>query len=217
MECKCVKNKRIDNRLLSAKVPERFKSARLDNFELRCSSHKEAYQHAVVLVEKIDEFATNNWGLYLQGPPSQGKTRLQASIVNELSVDRGYSGVMVNVRELLSELKDAVGNGNLNQTLKAIQQNQIIALNDLTGGKFARDEFTEFERGIIYRLVDAVYEKNKVIVITAKYNYEWLEDKLGQDVRDRIQEMCSYGVIMKGYNWRRKTSKRGRNGKKVNK
>ncbi len=204
VECSCNRIKQIKKKIRSARIPARFKDSRLDNFEFKAISHKNAYHHALVLVEEIDKFINNNWGLYIQGPPSQGKTKLQASIVNELCVDDDYLGVMVNVRELLSDLKDAIGEGRLNEMLTAIGENEIIALNDLTGGKRPADTFTEFERGIIYRLIDAVYEKSKTLIITAKYNYNWLEDKLGQDVRDRIQEMCGKSIIMKGYNWRRK-------------
>ncbi|WP_041607820.1 ATP-binding protein [Halobacteroides halobius] len=208
VRCRCSKDKQLKKKLRSARIPARFKESRLANFEFKATSHKQAYQHALVLVNRIDRFIQNNWGLYLQGPPSQGKTKLQASIINELCVDDDYLGVMVNVRELLSDLKDAIGEGRLNEMLRAIGENKIIALNDLTGGKRPTDSFTEFERGIIYRLVDAVYEKSKTMIITAKYNYEWLQDKLGQDVRDRIQEMCGQSVVMKGYNWRRKAGEK---------
>ena len=86
--------------------------------------------------------------------------------------------------------------------------NDIIALNDVTGGKRQQDTFTEFERGIIYRLVDAVYEENKVLVISGKFNYNWIKDKLGLDIRDRIFEMCGKPIVMKGYNWREKAGEK---------
>ncbi|GAB6100163.1 hypothetical protein JCM16358_20420 [Halanaerocella petrolearia] len=208
VECSCNKSKKVKKKIRSAKIPARFKKSRLNNFQFKDVSHKQAYQHAQVLVKEIDKFINHNWGLYIQGPPSQGKTKLQASIVNELCVDDDYLGVMVNVRELLSDLKDAVGEGRLNEMLGAIGENKIIALNDLTGGKRPTDSFTEFERGIIYRLIDEVYEENKTLIITTKYNYDWLQDKLGQDVRDRIQEMCGQSIVMKGYNWRRKAGEK---------
>ncbi|AGB40444.1 DNA replication protein [Halobacteroides halobius DSM 5150] len=203
VRCKCNQLKTFRKKIRSARIPTRFKNSRLDNFEFKAVSHKKAHQHAVVLAKEVDKFIANNWGLYLQGPPSQGKTKLQASIVNELCVEEDYLGVMVNVREFLSDLKDAIGEGRLNEMLRAIGENQIVALNDLTGGKRPTDSFTEFERGVLYRLIDAIYEKSKTIIITAKYNYDWLQDKLGQDVRDRIQEMCGQSIIMRGYNWRR--------------
>ena len=205
--CDCVKEKAIKNKISAAEIPERFKDARLSNFETKCHDHEIAFCHAKALVANIDRFITNNWGLYIDGPPSQGKTRLQASIVNELCVDRGYLGIMVNVRKLLSDIKDAVGDNSLNEILDAIQENKIIAFNDLTGGKRSNDSFTSFERGIIYRLVDAAYEEQKSIIISSKFNYEWVGDKLGRDVKDRLIEMCGGEITMTGYNWRKKAGK----------
>lgn len=199
----------IKNKVKSAEIPDRFKESRVDDLKPKHPTHKKAYNHAKAMILNIDEFIEENWGLFVYGPPSQGKTEVQACIVNELCIDRDYSGIMVNVKRLLGDLKDAVGKGNLNEVLRTIQSNQIIALNDITGGKRPKDGFTEFERGVIYELIDAVYEKKKSIIITGKFNYDWMKDKLGKDVRDRMIQMCGFEpVLMKGHNFRVEDGKR---------
>ncbi|SNY19304.1 IstB-like ATP binding protein [Orenia metallireducens] len=161
------------------------------------------------MILNIDKFIKNNWGLFIYGPPSQGKTEVQSCVVNELCIDKDYKGIMVNVKRLMGDLKDAVGKGTLNKILDTIKKNEIIALNDITGGKRPQDEFSPFERGIIYELVDAVYEKEKTLIITGKYNYDWVEDKLGTDVKDRIIQMCGIEpILMKGHNFREEHGKK---------
>lgn len=201
-DCQCKINKRINEKLKDSKIPLRFKNDRIENFKTPNESYKNSKDHAKVFIKNIDKFISNNWGLFLRGKPSTGKSNLQAIIMNHLCVDNDYTGIMVNVTKLLRRLKGAIKDNSLNDLLDTINKCQIIALNDITGGKRPQDEFTSWERTILYDIFDSIYEEKKAIIITGKFNYQWIEDKLGTDIVDRIKEMCGEGLVLEGKNWR---------------
>lgn len=128
----------------------------------------------------VDEKPTR--GLYLFGEVGTGKTFLAALIAQEY-VAKGKSVVFGDVPSLLADLKATFGKGGTEDLLNRYCDCNLLILDDIGAGKV-----TDWNVGVLYQIINARYNADKLTIATSNCDFNGLEDVL--TVRD------SYGRIV---------------------
>src|SRR5262245_54979578 len=114
--CSCKKSTRVEQNLVSARIPERFKNCSLYNFETETSSLARALNDTR---EWIEEYPLD-FGLLYMGTCGVGKTHLAVAALKELIITKGVSGLFYDFRDLLKEIQDSYNPNTHTSELKIL-------------------------------------------------------------------------------------------------
>lgn len=159
-----------------ALIPNKYVGKTFDDYQVMPENK--------VAVEGARWFVTKQptRGLYLFGEVGTGKTFLAALIAQEY-VGKGKSVIFGDVPSLLADLKATFGKGGTEDLLDRYCKCDLLILDDIGAGKV-----TDWNVGILYQIVNARYNADKLTVATSNCDLKGLEDVL--TVRD------SYGRII---------------------
>ena len=106
--CSCYANQNDERRLKNSLIPQRYRIARLNNFDHYPGIH-ETLQGAQLIAEKFAETYPNQKdpGLLFQGPSGVGKTHLAVAVLRELVTNCGITGRFVDYRDLLRSIQNS--------------------------------------------------------------------------------------------------------------
>ncbi|NLY46681.1 MAG: ATP-binding protein [Tissierella sp.] len=177
-------------------LPLLFKSKTLDNYDE--SRNTPAYNAAK---DFVDKFPNTN-GLLLSGNVGVGKTHLAAAIVNELN-NKLYSTYFGNIVDIISTLKSTYSRNSSLTEIEAIDimtsKVDLLIIDDL-----GKENTTEHNLSLLYRIINRLYENEKPIIITTNCNSKDLIyrlDEWGPAILSRITSMCT-PIILSGEDWR---------------
>lgn len=151
----------------------------------------------------LDNKATR--GLYLFGDVGTGKTFLAALIAQEYAA-KGKTVIFGDVPSLLADLKATFGKGGTEDLLNRYYNCALLILDDIGAGKV-----TDWNVGILYQIVNARYNADKLTIATSNCDFNGLEDVLavrdsygrtvdaltGKRIVSRLKEM-TYPILLEG-------------------
>lgn len=207
MPCECVQKRKREeaeryrrteeqariNRMFSmASVGEQLSAARFDNFE--------AIEGTEAALRACKDFAdrdprAHSEGLLIYGMPGNGKSRLAASVVNEL-ITQGTPCIFQNVSELFRRIKRTYDDGAgeyETDIIWTLANAPLIVLDDVGAQRVAKKDRADvsWSEEILYSVVDARNRHRKPLIITANaVEAKDLEPIIGARTYDRILEMC---------------------------
>lgn len=177
-------------------LPLLFKKKTFDNYDE--SRNTPAYNAAK---DFVDKFPNTN-GLLLSGNVGVGKTHLAAAIVNELN-NKLYSTYFGNIVDIISTLKSTYSRNSSLTEIEAIDlmtsKVDLLIIDDL-----GKENTTEHNLSLLYRIINRLYENEKPIIITTNCNSKDLIyrlDEWGPAILSRITSMCT-PIILSGEDWR---------------
>lgn len=194
-ECKCgLRQRQIMNRRLSfANIPESFKDVRMSNFDETVYKNTDSQNkiHAAVraIIYWLDNFDTiqeRGMGLYLYSETKgSGKTRMAASIANELIYEKKIQVKFATSLQILNEIKSSWDNRdreyNESKLLDFLCTTEILIIDDF-GTEQAKDWIGER----FYQIVNSRYVDKKITIFTSNSRLDLL--KYDDRITNRIKE-----------------------------
>lgn len=150
--------------------------------------------------EKIKTFLTNyvkelgqgkRYGLYIYGPPGVGKSFAAAYVVNSVKFARIMPAAMVNFARMLSALRNTFHDPLEHQKLLSVMYEVPLLVFDDVGMEQKVSENPEFSWGVaeFYKVIDFRRDEELPTIITTNRTMEELEERMGEAVMKRIEDM----------------------------
>lgn len=205
--CACVakrqqeaRRKKLQAGLVATGLRKKFLSRTFENFNVT-KLNRPAYKAARSYAQNFASHRQNGRSLFLVGDTGRGKTHLAAAIVRDV-VSQGYTAAFVVTIELLSDIRATYHTETKTewQVLGSLKNVDLLVLDDIS----ALDQYSDWEKGKIYELINMRYEAEKPLVITCSKMVGWVKERLGQKVVDRLLEMCGDLVQVDGENYRKR-------------
>jgi DNA replication protein DnaC len=198
------------NRLKFANIPDGFKDMTLKTFRTdlyRLKESKEVITFAVRIIKAyLEEFESekaNGMGLYIYSDSKgSGKTRIVASLANELMKNHNTPVKFAVMTSILSEIKATwrkqkqnqyVGEDNLyteSQLLDALVTVEVLIIDDL-GVEIGKDEVKDWINERIFTIIDGRYRNKKPTIITSNYALADLrhDTRITNRIKERVYEI----------------------------
>lgn len=192
--CSCRKKAIMRRRISFAEIPEGFKDMRLNTFSLAVYQLPESKEKARVACKIIkawlDDFAEmkdRGMGLYIfSGTKGSGKTRMAASIANELIEKHGTVVKFATSTKILNEIRKTYDRENKlteSQLIDALVTADVLIIDD-----FGTENVTAWVKDKFYDIVNQRYVSKRVTIFTSNESLKTLayDDR----ITNRIKEMC---------------------------
>lgn len=140
-----------------------------------------AQQRALrIATRRAKEYANNPEGmLFIFGSFGAGKTHLAASI-GFACAERNVRVQYYNITQLVSRLRQAVGDFDVESVLQPLLAAEVLILDDI-----GAEDMTPFIQSQVYRLIDE--RMDMATVITSNLDLNALTDRLGGRTQSRLQ------------------------------
>ena len=145
-------------------------------------------------VENREEMLHENLGLAFLGGNGGGKTFWASCIANAL-IDAGASVIMTTLPKLIADMNADYGDQK-ETILRKIKTVQFLILDD-----YGAERGTEFSLEQAFRIIDARYNAEKPLIITANLTEEALKNPTNMNYGrsySRIVEMCPAMIRVQG-------------------
>ena len=205
--CRLLRKRLVEvNRLFKqAEIPERFKWKFQDDFSMEAPDGiavpfaRQVQSYVSTLVDSGEE---PRRGFLFHGPPGTGKTMLGCIMLNELILHRCRPGRFLNLslkyfqklRDTFSEASEAYGH-----TWRIIEE--LCNLPYLMLDDFGVQRDTEWEKEMLYDLIDARYGEERFTIITTNHPLGEIQQLSEGRIYSRLVEMCHL-VEMDGLDYR---------------
>ena len=218
--CSCQFERQQAARLNRLKVPAKFAQATLDSY----IAGPQTFQALSMARRYVDEFipGQTRTGLLFYGPVGVGKTHLGIGILKKLAEEKGIEGRMVDLRDLLDQLRSSYDERNERsqesqaQILASLLKTDLILIDEL-GAATPSDWVYE----TLELLIGTLYNRSMPVIVTtnlcnrgpgAAYQdrdneyarttiQPTLGDRIGARMYSRLQQMCR-PIEINGPDWR---------------
>lgn len=187
----------MDGRLSFANIPESFKDMQISNFDTNIYKDAESHKRASVAVKAINywlnEFGSmkeRGMGLYLHSnAKGSGKTRMAASIANELIRKKGIQVKFATSLQILQEIKESWNNSSEyseNTLLRHLAMAAVLIIDDF-GTEQARDWIGEK----FYQIINGRYIDKKITIFTSNLSLDSLnyDDRITNRIKERVYQI----------------------------
>lgn len=192
-ECSCgyLKKQIHKSRKDFADIPDAFEGVRLENFKKTIYVRKES-QDKIVFVAKgvkhwlknLDSMKNQGIGLYFYShTKGSGKTRLAASIANELIDTYGMRIKFATSPEIIQEIRNSWDRRDVTESdlMYSLKTCDILIIDD-----FGTELDKQWINDKFYEIVNSRYVNNKITIYTSNYSIERL--KYDDRIINRIEE-----------------------------
>jgi len=178
----------------SAAIPERFKDRTLDSYVAKTSGQQKALVFAKEYAQNFDQVIQTGRSAIFVGNVGTGKTHLAVGIALSI-MQQQRSPVFVTVQRLIRRIKDSwrTKEESESDVINAFASPDLLILDEV-GVQFG----SEFEKQILFDVLNERYEKLKPSILLSNIPKEQLTDYLGERVMDRLREN---GGALIGFNW----------------
>ena len=196
--CECRADDIAKARRAAARIPERYRNCRLQNFK---DLHNESLKKAKAIAKRwVDHWPAVEAGLLITGPVGVGKTHLAVAILNELVDTKGATALFCDFSDLLDRIQASFGKGSeesQDDIVAPYRDAELLVLDEL-GARRPSD----WVREILYGLLNTRYNRGRITILTTNFGDEpdsrggeTLEVRVGAPVRSRLWEMCQLVTI----------------------
>jgi len=190
--CECRSEERAKARRAAARIPERYRNCRLQNFK---DLHNESLKKAKAVAKRyVEHWPAVDAGLLITGPVGVGKTHLAVAILNELVDTKGATALFCDFSDLLDRIQASFGRAgeeNQDDIVAPYRDADLLVLDEL-GARRPSD----WVREVLYGLLNTRYNRKRLTILTTNFGDEpdarggeTLETRVGAPVRSRLWEM----------------------------
>jgi DNA replication protein DnaC len=192
----------IASRIERARIPERFRTKTLENFQVE---NEEQRISLALAREYVAEFSSNlktGRCLVFCGGVGTGKTHLACGIAQALIPS--HSVLYAPVRDLIRDLRDTWRrNSDTTETelLRRLRDLPLLVLDEV-GAQFG----TDAEKIQLFDVINARYGAQRPTLFVSNLGINGLRALLGERVIDRLRENDGRMLLFRGQSWRSKTA-----------
>lgn len=188
------------NRLGYSGIPERFQNRTLACFEASTGQQKNALDFATEYAKNFEEVMRTGRSAMFLGRPGTGKTHLAVGIGLEVMA-KGYTVLFTTVMRAVRRVKDSWSRNDEteSQAIAAMTFPDLLVFDEV-GVQFG----SEFERNIMFDVINERYEKRKPTLFLSNLNRKDIETFLGERVIDRMREDGGKVIVFDWESHRRK-------------
>ena len=199
IECRCgmFKKNRMNNRLKFAALPESFQNTKLSNFDISIYKSKESQKKvsaAVKVIEywmrNLDAMKENGIGLYLYSyAKGSGKTRMAASIANELIYVKHIQVKFTTSLQILNEIKKSWDKKDSEYTesrlLDFLSTTKVLIIDDFGIEQEGKEKAWINDR--FYHIINSRYIDKKITIFTSNMSLNNLQydDRITNRIKER--------------------------------
>lgn len=196
-ECECgIREKQImKGRLSFANIPEAFKDVRLSNFDIKIYNDIKSQIKIKATIEVIEYWLNNfkimkeqGMGLYLYSETKgSGKTRMAASIANELIYEKHIQVKFATSLQILNEIKASWDNRDReyseNNLLDFLCTSEVLIIDD-----FGTEQVKDWIEERFYQIINTRYVNKKITIFTSNLQLEHLkyDDRIISRIKERV-------------------------------
>lgn len=186
------RNRPLEERLQNARIPKRFQSLTLDDYDKSIGDHDVHYA-VTTWLKYLDTNLSSGTGLYLFGGTGVGKTHLAQAALKAAILENPVSGIFIPAANYVEMMYDELGNdGSLPEEYttpylaKYVRSVYDIIVLDALGD----ENDTDFTRRSITALITHRYNAQMPTIITSLYNPKKLAVRYGERLASIIQSCC---------------------------
>ena len=167
-----------------AAIPERFKDRTLDSYIAKTSGQQTALAFCKEYANNFDEVLKTGRSAIFCGRVGTGKTHLAIGIALSI-MQQQRSPVFVTVQRLIRRVKDSwhTKEETESEVIEAFASPDLLILDEI-GVQFG----SEFEKQILFDVLNERYEKLKPSILLSNIPKEQLGEYLGERFADRLRE-----------------------------
>jgi DNA replication protein DnaC len=216
-ECSCLEMKRLISRFNSAMIPDEFKSATFQGYEIKHQAHKtllDAARKYLIDFDQIKGSSANSLGFIavygeqrLKELPKEqraaakrqhnnyglGKTHLQVAVAKEL-IKKGESVLVVSDVALLDELMNLRRSSD-NQHIFNDRIHQLITVPVLVWDDIGKANPTEAKQSMYFQIINERYKAQRPIIYSSNEDVQTLEDRIGGAAVSRLFGMSRGRIV----------------------
>lgn len=205
VDCSCGVRKRdiLKGRLNFASIPDVFCEVRLYQFDLGAyqdgRSRKlitASYDCIRYWLEDFREMRDNGMGLYIfSGTKGSGKTRMAASVANELIHERGISAKFCSSVQIISEIKrswDRDTDMTEGRLLDDLARAEVLVVDDFGTEKYGtKNGKMDWLDSKFYQIMNERCANKKVTIFTSNYSIDDLpyDERLVSRIKERTYQI----------------------------
>ena len=177
-------HRRWMGKIKTALIPERFKDRTLNSYIAKTSDQKTALAFAKEYAENFDQVMKTGRSAIFVGKVGTGKTHLAVGIALSI-MEQQRSPLFTTVQRLVRRVKDSwrTKEETESEVIEAFASPDLLILDEI-GVQFG----SEFEKQILFDVLNERYEKLKPSILLSNIPREQLGEYLGERVTDRLRE-----------------------------
>jgi DNA replication protein DnaC len=183
---KARKRKMLEARLKRSCIPPRFEQKSFADYLPQNPTAATIHRKCLAYAEQFPAMARQGTGIILCGHAGTGKTHLACAIANHVMAVHDRSAVYVQAAQAIRTVKETYAKGSGRSEQEALRWFTIpdLLILDEIGVQFG----TDFERNILFEMVNARYEELKPTILISNLAMDGLMAYAGERVVDRMKE-----------------------------
>jgi len=175
--CECYQDILTNNRIRFANIPEAFKDMRLKSFKASYYRDKNTLKSVISTIkywlDHIQEMKEQGLGLYLYSETKgSGKTRMAASLANELIYEHDMTVKFVTSLDIIAEIKSTWNRDNEEfssegQLINYLNNTEVLVIDDF--GTEKHNGQTSWIDDKFYQIINTRYTKQLLTIFTSNY------------------------------------------------
>lgn len=184
--------------LLMDKVPLRFQNKSFGDYQVTCQEQGRAKKIAQRFVKTFSDRQRDGSCIQLLGGPGTGKSLLSLIIYQELA-RAGYSVQYEPSTQFLKILQEKrfESSAAFEKLMEHYRKIDCLILDEVTEALTRDGAPSEYERNLLFSLIDARYQEKRCTLVISNRNKHELITRLGKPLTDRLSE----NGIMLIFNW----------------
>lgn len=183
-----------ERRFILAGIPQRFRPATLENYQIETDGQRRAHAVVTRYVERFEHRRKVGGSLIFVGKPGTGKTHLLCAIAASLP-DRWavkYTDCWSMVSEVKATFRRSSGEDEDSVIDRFVKPDLLLV--DEVGVQYGSDT----ERAIIHRVLDLRYQAVKPTIVSGNVDLDGMNQYLGERAVSRLHE-CGGMVLV--FDW----------------
>ncbi len=185
--CDCWEKERQNRTLKFASIPEKYKAATFQNFDIGVYANKGVAEKIKKMCEMYaEEFEPGNKGLYIHSQTKgSGKTRIAATICNKL-IEKKVLVKFATSSSILEEIKKTWQ--KTSEYAESVLIDKLIMVDVLVIDDFGTEKPKDWINDKFYYIINERYINSKTTIYTS--NYKLSELDYDDRITNRLKEVC---------------------------
>ncbi|NBB11797.1 ATP-binding protein [Pseudomonas sp. SLFW] len=194
----------IESRVGRSCIPPRFSDRTFANFRVSSAEQKQAANICREYAENFPAHAQRGRSLMLLGNVGTGKTHLATAVGNHIIREFSLAALYVTAGSVIRHVKSSFDRDTAHNEVQAYQ---LFAAPDLLIlDEVGVQNATEFERTVMFELINSRYEAMKPTIVISNRGRDELPTYMGDRVVDRLRENGGKLVL---FTWESQRGKEG--------